>query len=289
MIAIGVGLPTRLSGAPADMVVDWARRADVGPFSCVAVTDRVVIDALEPLSVLALAAGVTRRVRLVAGVVIGPTRETTLLARQTATIDALSGGRRTLGLGVGARPDDHEVTGGDFHRRGAAFDRQLPRLRAIWRREAPGAARIGPQPATPEGPELLIGGYVDATARRIAAWGDGHLAPGGGEPAAVARLWERIVAAWSEAGRTGRPRFVGGSYMALGPGAEEAARAYVLDGYGHDPDLAERRLRGVPITPDAVRARIAWAADLGMDEFILRPCAADPDQLDRLADVVAGV
>ena len=75
---IALGLPSRVADASGDMMLDWATRADRGPFSSVVVTDRVVSQALEPLAVLAMAAGATQRIRLMTSVVIGPTRETTL-------------------------------------------------------------------------------------------------------------------------------------------------------------------------------------------------------------------
>ena len=84
---IALGLPSRIVGASGELMLEWATRADRGPFSSLVVTDRVVSRALEPLAVLAIAGGATRRIRLMTSVVIGPTRETTLLARQTATID----------------------------------------------------------------------------------------------------------------------------------------------------------------------------------------------------------
>jgi alkanesulfonate monooxygenase SsuD/methylene tetrahydromethanopterin reductase-like flavin-dependent oxidoreductase (luciferase family) len=284
---IGVGLPTRQAASDPDLMRTWMTRADAGPFSSLAVTDRVVTDALEPLTVLAVAAGITRRVRLLTSVVIGPTRETTLLARQAASLDALSGGRLTLAIGVGARTSDYLATGTEFHTRGRRFDEQLARLRVIWRGEAvAGLGPLGPVPARPGGPELLIGGYVDAVVRRVVAWGDGYMAPGGAEPAAVSTAWARILAAWEEAGRDGRPRLVGGSYFGLGAGGEEAARAYIDELYGHDPALAARRLAGIPLTPRAVRGLIERQVALGTDELILRPCSADIGQLARLADLI---
>lgn len=287
-IRIGVGLPVRLAGAAPEVLLEWAVRAEAGPFSSLAVPDRVVYEAHEPLVTLAAVGAVTRRVGLLTSIVLGPTRETTLLARQAASIDALSGGRLTLGLGVGIREDDYAATGTDFRSRGRRLDAQLPLLRRIWAGEPTGddAGPVGPRPARPGGPEILVGGYVDAVARRIAAWGDGFMAPGGGEPARMAALWRRIVAAWSRAGRIGRPRRVGGSYFALGPGADEAARDHIATWYGFDPSLAERRLGGIPTGPDAVVAAIRRQADEGADELILRPCAADLDQLARLADLV---
>jgi alkanesulfonate monooxygenase SsuD/methylene tetrahydromethanopterin reductase-like flavin-dependent oxidoreductase (luciferase family) len=289
-IEVGVGLP-RVASLDGDFLLEWARRAEAGPFSSLAVTDRVVHGSHEPLIALAATIAVTRRIRLLTSVLIGPTRETTLLARQAASIDVLSGGRLTLGLGIGIREDDYAATGFPFQTRGRRLDEQLPILRRIWAGEplGNGVGAIGPAPGQTGGPEVLIGGHVDAVVRRVATWGDGFMSPGGGEPARMRELWDRIREAWAEAGREGRPRWVSGSYFALGPNADEAARAHVGAYYGFDPELAERRMRGIPTTPAAVESAILRQAELGVDEFILRPCAADMGSLEGLAEVVAAV
>lgn len=148
---------------------------------------------------------------------------------------------------------------------------------------------IGVPPVRPGGPELLIGGYVPAVARRIAAHADGFMAPGGGEPDRMAALWRDIEAAWSEAGREGQPRWVGSSYVALGPNADAQAAAYIRATYAFDPALAERRLAGIPTTPAAVAETFARQAAMGVHEVVFRPCAPDPDLLDRLAELIAGL
>jgi alkanesulfonate monooxygenase SsuD/methylene tetrahydromethanopterin reductase-like flavin-dependent oxidoreductase (luciferase family) len=292
-MTVGIGLPTRADALPPDGLLEWARRADAGPFTSLAVLDRVVFAAHEPLVVLAAVAPVTRRIRLLTSIVLAPTREATLLARQAASIDALSGGRLSLGVGVGIRPDDYLATGTDFHGRGRILDAHLPTLRRLWAGEALDEARgigpIGVTPARQGGPELLIGGYVPAVARRIAAWGDGFMAPGGGDPAKMTELWRSIEVAWSAAGRPGRPRWLSSSYVALGPSADAQAAAYIRSAYAFDPALAERRLSGIPTTPQALRAVLERHAAMGVDEFVLRPCAPDPELLERLADVIAGM
>jgi alkanesulfonate monooxygenase SsuD/methylene tetrahydromethanopterin reductase-like flavin-dependent oxidoreductase (luciferase family) len=284
---IALGLPSRIIGISGELMLEWATRADRGPFSSLVVTDRVVSQALEPLAVLAIAAGATKRVRLMTSVVIGPTRETTLLARQAATIDALSGGRLTLGVGIGVRENDYLAPGFEFRRRGRRVDEQLPILRRLWAGESLSneIGPIGPLPARPGGPELLIGGYVPAVARRIASWGDGYMAPGGGEPESMLELWRQTVKLWKEVGRAGQPRWVGASYFALGPKAFDQASLYINANYGYNPELAARRLRGIPTTPSAVEEAIKRQADMGVDEFILRPCAEDLDQMERLAEL----
>ena len=286
---IALGLPSRVASASGEMILEWATRADRGPFSSLVVTDRVVSKALEPLMVLAIAGGATRRIRLMTSVVIGPTRETTLLARQASTIDTLSGGRLTLGLGIGVRENDYLATGFEFRRRGRRVDEQLPILRRLWAGEALSneVGPIGPSSPRPGGPELLIGGYVPAIVRRIAAWGDGYMAPGGGEPESMLEMWKNILQAWRDAGRLRQPRWVGASYFALGPKAFDQASGYINANYGYNPELAARRLRGIPTTPEAVEEAIKRQADMGVDEFILRPCAEDLDQMDRLGELAA--
>jgi alkanesulfonate monooxygenase SsuD/methylene tetrahydromethanopterin reductase-like flavin-dependent oxidoreductase (luciferase family) len=286
---IALGLPSRVATASGEVILEWATRAERGPFSSLVVTDRVVSTALEPLAVLAVAAGATRRVGLMTSVVIGPTRETTLLARQAATIDSLSGGRLTLGVGIGVRENDYLATGFAFRRRGRRVDEQLPILRRLWAGEplSSEVGPIGPQSKRPGGPELLIGGYVAAVVRRIAAWGDGYMAPGGGEPENMLRMWREIERAWKEAGRAGKPRWVGATYFALGPDAGDHASRYIGANYGYNPALAEQRLRALPATREAVENAIKRQAVMGVDEFILRPCADDLDQMERLAEIAA--
>jgi hypothetical protein len=113
------------------------------------------------------------------------------------------------------------------------------------------------------------------------------MAPGGGEPESLLTMWRRIESAWQEAGRTGKPRWVGASYYALGPNAPEHANRYIKANYGYNPDLAARRLSTLPAARAAVEEAIKRQADMGVDEFILRPCADDLDQMDRLAEIAA--
>ncbi|MBM4260426.1 MAG: LLM class flavin-dependent oxidoreductase [Deltaproteobacteria bacterium] len=284
---IAIGLPSRIADISAEVIIEWATRAERGPFSSIVVTDRVVSAALEPLAVLAVAAGATKRIGLMTSVVIGPTRETTLLARQAATIDVLSNGRLCLGVGIGVRENDYLATGNDFHRRGRRSAEQYATLRRLWAGEKLSAETgvIAPKSPRPGGPELLIGGYVPAIAERIAKWGDGYMAPGGGEPEAMAKLWQRLNQLWQQEKRSGKPRWVGASYFALGPKASEQAGAYIQANYGYNPQLAATRLSTLPTTRAALEESIKRQADMGVDEFVLRPCAEDLQQMDLLAEV----
>lgn len=218
---VGIGLPTSIRGAQPDLVLEWAQAAESGPFSTVAVIDRVVYPSYEPLIALASVAGVTRRVRLTTSILQAPLRNATLLAKQAASLDALSHGRLTLGLAVGGRPDDYRAVSASFKDRGRRFDGQLAVMKQIWSGQplGDGVGAIGPMPTRPGGPELLFGGYLPAAIRRVGRWGDGYLHEG--PPAEAAKLYRLAEESWKAAGRAGRPRFVGAFYFGLGPNARK--------------------------------------------------------------------
>lgn len=291
---IGVGLPIREPHIDGAFITEWARRADAGPFSSLAVTDRVVFYAKEPLIALALVAGVTERVRLLTTAIVVPTRETTLLARQSASIDALSNGRFTLGIGVAVREEDYTATGYDFHKRGKRLDEQLPILRRIWAGEAADPDKkigpIGPAPFAKGGPEVLIGGYLPAAViRRTVTWGDGFLAPDGMAPDKIQEMIAAISEAWPAAGRQGAPRYVSGGYFALGKDAEQEADDYTEVNYGFKPELAARMRKGIVTSPEAIKEILRRREDAGVDEYIFRPCTEQLASLDQLADVLGSI
>src|SRR3954469_11391253 len=159
---IGIGLPNTVVGVDKRGIVDWARRAEDAGFSSLGTIDRIAYPNFESLISLAAAAAVTERIRLTTDILIAPLRSAAMLAKQAATIDQLSGGRLTLGLAVGGRPDDFEAVGVDFHSRGAIFDRQLEEMAQVWS----GNDKVGPPAANGSRPELLIGGQADVAFRR---------------------------------------------------------------------------------------------------------------------------
>src|SRR3954467_7171502 len=147
---IGIGLPNTVIGVDKRGIVDWAKSAEEAGFSTLGTIDRIAYPNYEPLISLAAAAAVTDTIRLTTDILLGPVRNTALLAKETATIDSLSGGRLVLGLAVGGREDDYAVAGVDFHQRGKLFDRQLEDLARLWAGD--GDANFGPPPANGKRP-----------------------------------------------------------------------------------------------------------------------------------------
>lgn len=115
---IGIGLPNPVPGCPGSLFVPWARRAEERGFSSLATIDRVAYPSHDPLVALAAAAVVTERIGLLTNILLLPTRDPVLLAKETATLQSVANGRLTLGVGVGGREDDFAAVGVPFSTRG---------------------------------------------------------------------------------------------------------------------------------------------------------------------------
>jgi alkanesulfonate monooxygenase SsuD/methylene tetrahydromethanopterin reductase-like flavin-dependent oxidoreductase (luciferase family) len=285
---IGIGLPATIPGVTGDELTEWARRADGTALSSLGTIDRVVYGNYEPLVALAAAAAVTDRIKLLTSVLLAPLRlNTALFAKQAATLQHLSGGRLVLGLGIGGRDDDFDVSGADMSTRGRVFDRQLDEMGRIWNGEEKGlAGPIGPNLDTP--PELILGGSVDASFRRAAEFGSGWIM-GGGSPDQFREGLEKLQAAWQAAGRSGQPRTMALSYFALGNDAERNADTYLRDYYAFlGEDLAGMIAGSAAKDADTVKQYVAAFEQSGCDELVFFPSNSDPEQVDLLVDA-AGI
>jgi alkanesulfonate monooxygenase SsuD/methylene tetrahydromethanopterin reductase-like flavin-dependent oxidoreductase (luciferase family) len=284
---IGIGLPATIPGTSGSLVLDWARRADSGPFSSLGILDRLVYPNYEPLITLAAAAALTSRMRLMTTVLIAPLRGAGVLAKQAATIDALSGGRLTLGLGVGAREDDFRAAPASFHDRGRRFEEQLDLMRRVWSGQPVSneVGPIGPPPARAGGPELLIGGYSPAAIRRVGRWADGFISGGVRDSEQVRQLFDLAEESWRAEGREGRPRLVASLYYALGPNAARGGD-YIRHYYSYFGPAADDMARSIPSSPETLDNLIRGFGDVGADEVVCWPTVAQLDQVDRLAEVV---
>ena len=267
---VGIGLPAAVPDADMALMGDWAAEAEGLGFASVGVIDRLVYDNLDPLTALAAAAARTGRIELTSTVVNVCWRaNAVLLAKQLASVDRLSGGRLTAGLGMGGWPADYEASGVPLAGRGRLFEASLDAMERAWR-EGGGAPRI------------LLGGIVPAAFVRAAReMSDGWVSPLFDLP--TLRDGAAAVAhAWDEAGREGRPRIMTGRYFCLGPDADSTADAYIHHYYGDeyfDPARSETLT-----TADQIDAELRRLQEAGCDDVLLFPCAGDLDQMSRLAE-----
>jgi alkanesulfonate monooxygenase SsuD/methylene tetrahydromethanopterin reductase-like flavin-dependent oxidoreductase (luciferase family) len=284
---IGIGLPNTIPGTPGRLLLDWARRAEERGFATLATIDRIAYPSFESLVALAAAGAVTERIELLTNILLAPTRNPILLAKEAASVDRISDGRLTLGLGVGGRQDDFVAAEREFQDRGRRFDQDLELIHGAWRGELVGGC---PKPATPEPTHdqrvpILIGGMSDQAVERAVKWGVGWTA--GGAPAEqVQPFAERVRQAWKESGRPGQPRIAALSYFAIQEDRTEESKANLMDYYGFLGDFAQAIADRAPRGETAVKETVKRFEDIGVDELLLDPTVADVREVDLLADAV---
>jgi alkanesulfonate monooxygenase SsuD/methylene tetrahydromethanopterin reductase-like flavin-dependent oxidoreductase (luciferase family) len=291
---IGVALPSMVAGTTRDVLLEWMRRVDAGPFSVLGCGERVTYPNLDMMSTLAVAAGVTERVMLEATVSVLPMHSAVHVAKQSATIDVLSGGRFVLGVGVGGRDEDYRAYDAPTTRKHARLDDQVACIKRVWNGEPPyeGAAPVGPAPLQPGGPRVLTGSMGPKSMARAARWSDGLAGfDMAGDAASIGASFRAFEGAWRGAGRDGAPFLQTSFWFGLGPDAGEQVPDYAyryLRIFGED---AARALAGLctATTGAAVRDRLAAIEATGADEVILVSTTADVDEAARAAELVASL
>jgi alkanesulfonate monooxygenase SsuD/methylene tetrahydromethanopterin reductase-like flavin-dependent oxidoreductase (luciferase family) len=282
---LGIGLPNAVAGTTGRQITDWARAAEEAGFKTLGTIDRLVYDSYESIAALSAAAAVTDRIRLATDVMLGPLRQNpALLAKQVLSLDALAGGGRTvLGIALGGREDDYEISGIDMSTRGNWIDSALPRVRAIWNGDGELESKVGPRPQGGD-PTLLVGGYVEASLDRAAKHGDGWT-QGGATPDAFKESIDYLQEAWDREGRSGKPYGMALAYFSLGPDAQKNAEHDLADYYAWlGEETAQQIVDSAAMDADTVKQYIAGFEAAGCDELILFPASSDPEQVNLLAD-----
>ena len=294
VVQIGMTMPVMEPNLDAATLKAWARAIDAGPFASLCWGERIAFDNPDSLTLLGALAAWTDRVRLVTTVLVPQLHDPVMLAKALSTGDMLSGGRLTVGIGVGGRQEDYRAVGADHATqtmRGMA--ERVAIMKRVWLGEkiTESVVPVGPSPLQPGGPELLVVAIGPKTVRSAAAWADGLAGTTldldvdkQNELFAVART------AWAEAGKR-KPHLATSFWFALGDA--EDARAQV---HRH----LRRYMNWIPADHvDAMAPTTGWAGsedelldvlskfeDIGTDEVHLIPTSSNIDQLRRIADVV---
>jgi probable F420-dependent oxidoreductase len=165
---------------------------------------------LEPLTTLSVLAGMTSRIRLGTNILVAALRRPAVLAKSTATLDVLSGGRLDLGVGVGWQREEYDAAGLDFDQRGRLLDHSLEVCQTLWREQRAAydspelhfeATHMMPKPLQPGGVPIWVSGTINPrVVRRLARFGSGWIpwGPAAADPVkGIAEMRERLA----EAGR----------------------------------------------------------------------------------------
>ena len=281
----GVCLPNFPFGIPPmrDAILEVARSAERLGYDSVWATDHVLVPkdkpryarVFEAITTLAYVGGATRRVRLGASVLILAQRNAIVVAKQIASLDALTEGRVILGIGAGWMDGEFAALGADFHRRGRNTDEGIRAMKVLWRDADPvfdGAfyrfrdVVCDPKPAQPGGPPVWIGGNSEAALRRAATVADGWHA----DDAPIDQLKAKGDSVRAQAKAAGRSVEV--SLRRTVDMRSAAAAAGRLPGpaqggspAGRWPGASAGALAG---SVDEVRSEVAQAAQAGVTHFI---------------------
>jgi alkanesulfonate monooxygenase SsuD/methylene tetrahydromethanopterin reductase-like flavin-dependent oxidoreductase (luciferase family) len=280
---IGIGLPNQIRDVRPTVIPEWAAQSERAGFSSLGTVGRIAYPGVMDTVALAVAAGATSRIGLLSNVLLATVWPPALFAKEAAGIDGVSGGRLTLGLGIGNRPDDFVVEGAGPKGLGKRLDRDLEIYRDVWAGEKVGGGENAAVPTGTRQVPMLFGGFAPASFARTARWGQGYV--GASLPASmVADAFDGVRAAWREAGREGAPRLVAINYFAFGD--NDLGRHNVHDYYSNLGKMAATFSAGVHGTPDAVRETVKAFEEIGADELIFNPATEDIDEIARLADIV---
>jgi alkanesulfonate monooxygenase SsuD/methylene tetrahydromethanopterin reductase-like flavin-dependent oxidoreductase (luciferase family) len=256
------------------------------------VPERVTYPSHDVVVQLAGAAAATERVRLWTTIVILPMHDAVATAKQMASVDVLSDGRLTMGVGIGGREHDYRAVGASFARRFPRMDEQVATMQRIWNGEPPfdGADPVGPPPVQPGGPPLVAGVFGPKGIARAARWAagvDGAWTLDGNRDV-MASAFEQIRVAWRDAGRPDPPHLSSSIWYALGDDAERQLRGYAYEYLRIFGDAIGEGAAGMAscFGVDALRRAVDNARDAGADEFFLVPTSADPAELDRTRDAL---
>jgi alkanesulfonate monooxygenase SsuD/methylene tetrahydromethanopterin reductase-like flavin-dependent oxidoreductase (luciferase family) len=291
MMKIGFCFPYTQEDMSREIMLEWFRRIDEGPFSTISCGERLVGPSVDMMALLAAAAAVTNRVRIVPTLYVLPMHSAIKVAKHAATLDLISGGRTTITVGVGGRVHDYMCMEKEPVRRHARMDEQVAQIRRIWAGEIPfeGAEPVGPRLVQPGGPPILAGVMGPKAIKRAAHWADGVYSwSGNGVAKEMEEQQARVVSAWEGAGRDKPPERVAGFWYSLAPNADEKLKAYV---YKYIRAIGEAPARAMAknvdrSSQDAVRASLDAYEELGVEECWLNSATAEIAEIDGILEVI---
>lgn len=288
---IGLCFPYTQPSLSREVVLEWFRRVDEGPFSSLSCGERMVGSSVEMGATLAAAAAVTQRVRIIPTLYVLPMHSAIWVAKHAATLDMISGGRVTITVGVGGREHDYRCMERERVNVHARMDAQVAEIRRIWAGEPPfeGGEPVGPTPVQAGGPPILAGVMGPRATRRAAAWADGVYSwSGNGEAQEIAHQLQQVREAWQAEGRSGAPRHVAGFWYSLAPDAQTRLSNYVYKYVALMGDeVASAMAKSVNrADPDAVREALDRYEELGVEECLLNSATADLAEIDGLLEVL---
>jgi probable F420-dependent oxidoreductase len=277
-------------------VVNFAKKCEAMGCHSMWTIDRIVYDNLEPLTVLAAAAGATQKIRLGTSVLLANLRHPSHVAKIISTLDFISNGRLTVGLGFGSRENDYKAVEIPFEHRGSRAVEQVQLMKRLWTEDNVTYKgrfynvenlTVGPKPIQKPHPPIWTGGSADVALKRAGTWANGFICGSSAIPDLPA-TWEKISGYAKAAGRDpNKINKAGLTFMAIDDDQNKAVKTvedYVMRYYGRlRVDVANTSLVGAP---SAIIDRIGAFLSKGLDTLIIGLADPDPRQLDLFGEKV---
>ncbi|HEY6198504.1 MAG TPA: LLM class flavin-dependent oxidoreductase [Candidatus Binatia bacterium] len=277
-------------------VVQVARKCEEIGLHSMWALDRVVYDNLEPLTLLSAAAAATSKIRLGTSVLLAALRPPALLAKSVATLDFISDGRFTLGIGFGSRQNDFTSTGAPWEHRGSRAEELVQIMKRLWTGESVTHkgkyfqlenVAVGPRPVQKPHPPIWTGGSAEAVLKRAGRIADGYICGSSAIPQFPA-IWEKVAGYAKAAGRDpNKITKAGLTFMAIDNDKQKAiaaCEAYVARYYGRVRVDVEQTFVVGP--PEACAEKIRAAFNNGLETLIVGGAVPDLRQLDLLGEKV---
>jgi probable F420-dependent oxidoreductase len=292
---IGLAIVSPAPLITPNYVVEFAKKCQAMGADSMWTIDRIAYDNLEPLTLLAAAAGATQRIRLGTSVLLGNLRHPSHLAKIVATLDFISNGRMTLGLGFGSRESDYKAVEVPFERRGSRAVEQVNLIKRLWTEKNVNHngrffnienLTVGPEPIQKPIP-IWTGGSAEVALKRAGTWADGYICGSSAIPE-FPQTWEKVAGYARAAGRNPDDiEKAGLTFMAVDEDRGRAVKTvenYMTRYYGKvRGEVASTSLVG---SPSAIAERIDSFFSRGLDTLIIGVADPAPRQLDLFANKI---
>ena len=295
MANIGLAFVNPAPLTKPETVLTFAKKCEAMRLHSMWTIDRIAYDNLEPLTLLAAAAGATQKIRIGTSVLLPGLRHPALLAKSLATLDFISNGRVTVGVGFGSRQNDFTAVEVPFEGRGSRAVECVQLMKRLWTEDdvthkgrffCVQNLTLGPRPIQKPIP-IFAGGSAEVALKRAGTWANGFICGSSAIPE-FSTTWEKIAQYARAAGRN--PNAIekaGLTFMAIDDNtskAVETLNSYVMRYYGRlRGDLATTSLVG---SAAAVAERIEAFLSRGLDTLIIGLADPDPRQLHLFGEKV---
>ena len=281
---IGMTLPVMEKDLSRDELIGWINAIDQGPWSSIAMGERVVFHNPEFITLLGGVALLTNKVEIIATISVATMHNPALLAKQIATLDILSGGRFTLGVGVGGREEDYNAIGADWSkRRWGNLRDNVNIMKSIWAGQH--ELQIGPKPIQANGPQILAGALGPKALEISSSFADGIA--GFSFNADTNEIEESFNL--TRKFFKSNPRLITSFWFAIEPGGRTQLKSHLLSYLGWmGSEVAEMLSHNAGFcgSTSELKDLLNEISKIGASDILLVPTSKDINQLKALEDKI---